>query len=55
MRRVTVRPKSKERLTEAEWKKLDHLVRAQLRRGEFTEYTDLEQAKQHFRRLLRRG
>ncbi len=54
LRRVTVRPESEERLTEREWKKLDHLIRSQRRRGEFTAYTDIEQAKQHSRRLLRR-
>lgn len=39
-------------LTDAEWDKLDRLVRKQIKHGEYSGYKDLEKAKKHSRRLM---
>ena len=40
-------------LTDKEWNRLNELVEKQRRQGEYTRYTDSEEAKKHSRKLMK--
>lgn len=42
-------------LTEAEWKKLDQLVREQEAKGQYTRYSSIRAAKRHLRNPAKHG
>jgi len=52
LRRLLVTRAEEERfMSNDEWGKFEEMVRKQLKKGEYTSYTDLEKAKGHSRRL----
>ena len=42
-------------MTDNEWGKFDKLVHSQLKNGQYASYSDLNKAKGHSRRLMRKG
>jgi len=52
LRRLLVTKAGEEKfMSDDEWDKFEEIVRKQLKKGEYTSYTDLEKAKEHSRRL----
>ena len=52
LRRLLVTRAEEERfMSDDEWDKFEDMVRQQLKKGEYTSYTDMEKAKGHSRRL----
>lgn len=45
------RPEEERFMSDEGWDKFEEMVRQQLKKGEYTSYTDLEKAKGHSRRL----
>jgi len=50
-RLLVIRAEEKRFMSDDEWDKFEEMVREQLKKGEYTSYTDLEKAKGHSRRL----
>jgi len=52
LRRLLVTRVEEEKfMSDEEWDKFAKMVKEQLKKGEYTSYTDLEKAKEHSRRL----
>lgn len=53
LRRLVVRrPEEEGFISSGDWEKFDKLVREQLKKGQYTGYSDLEKAKQHSAGLM---
>jgi len=51
IRQLIVEPSGKSFMSDSEWEEFDKIVKKQLEKKEYTSYTDLEEAKEHSRRL----
>ncbi len=51
IRQLIVEPPGESFMSDGEWEEFDKLVKKQLKKEEYTSYTDLEKAKEHSRRL----
>ena len=48
---IVKHPKEENLMDDSEWEEFDKMVKRQLKKGEYTSYTNLEKAKEHSRRL----
>jgi len=48
---IVKHPEEEGFMSDSEWEKFEKLVKKQLKKREYTSYTDLEKAKEHSRRL----
>ncbi len=56
LRHLIVRPpEEKTFISDNDWGKFDKLVQKQLKKGQYTSYTDLDKAKAHSRKLMARN
>lgn len=49
---IVGQPEANPFLSANEWEQFDKLLKAQMNNAQFTSYTDLEEAKQHSRKLM---
>ncbi len=48
-------PDEEDVMSHSEWEKFDKLIQKQLKSGRYTGYVDLEKARQHSRRLMKKS
>lgn len=51
---IVRQPEAKPFISDNEWEKFDKLLQTQMKNAQFKSYTDLEEAKQHSRKLMRK-
>lgn len=49
---IVEQPEAKAFMSNSEWKKFDKLLQTQIKKAQFRSCTDLEEAKQHSRKLM---